>query len=507
MKVLVAGASGFIGHHTVAALHEAGHQVVAVSRTRGALPDGVAHVPADVGAGPLDPQAFEGIDAIANLVGIAIERGANTFEAAHVQAVDHLLGLADALEVERFVHVSVVRPGSSEGGYHRTKLEGESRVTRSDRRWTILRPGLVYGPGDAMLSNLVRFVTLAPVFVSPAGPTGPLQTVDVADVADAVVRTLARPETEGTTLDVVGPDRYTLPQLVGAVADALTLPTAVMPLPAGLMRTAAAVMQRLLPHPPITPTQLGMLIDGLYGEHGHTQDHLGFTPRPLDAARIREVAGSVTAPSVRLLRSAEARTEATAWSVPLVFPLLAVASLLVGPWLIEDLWLRMLALEGGLLALLLVFAAPVRGWLRPRALGLSLGVTAVMVGAGLATVAALHMLAPGFAQAAEEVYGWARSWPAAATLLMLPVIAAAEDLVWRFGITLGLARRFGPGPAVLLGAVGFALAHATTGPPILAVAALLAGLVWGALAMRTRSLPAVLLCHVVWDASMVMLAP
>lgn len=512
MSILVAGASGFIGTAVVSALQAAGHDVVAISRTRGGLAEEVWHIPLDVGSGPIDPcdlDEVDNIEAVVNLVGIAIERGANTFEAAHVRAVEHLLQLSEALGVTRFVHVSVVRPEGSDGPYHRTKRAGESRVTASDRDWTLLRPGLVYGPGDAMLSNLARFVTLAPVFVAPGGPVGPLQTVDVIDVAEAVVRTLAAPSSVGATIDIVGPDRASLPELVRNVGHALELPTWVAPMPAGLMRLAAGVMQRVLPHPPITPTQLGMLIDGLYGAHGQAREHLGFAPRALTAQRIREVATLVKAPSVRLLPSAAARHDAAQWSVPLWFPVLAVLALLLGPWLIEDLWLRMLAFEGGLVAALLASGAPARSWMRTRAseLGIGVAAAAVMTAGALGVTAVLRVFAPELMASASEVYGWARAWPLPAILVMLPLIAGAEDLVWRFAITVGLVRRLGPTGALLVGGFAFALAHATSGPPILMLAALLAGLLWSALALRTRSWPAVLVCHVLWDASIIVLAP
>ncbi|MGH1343424.1 MAG: NAD-dependent epimerase/dehydratase family protein [Nannocystales bacterium] len=509
MNVLVAGASGFIGTEVVAALLRAGHEVVAVSRTRGTLPLEVVHVSADVGAAPIGPAGFEGVDAVVNLVGIAVERGANTFEAAHIRAVEHLLQLSETLGVKRFVHISVVRPDGSDGAYHRTKRAGEARVTSSDRDWTLLRPGLVYGPGDAMLSNLVRFVTLAPVFVAPAGPTGPLQTVDVEDVAAAVVRTLATSSTHGATIDVVGPDRVDLPELVRTVGAALGLPTWVTRMPGSLMRLAAGVMQRTLPNPPITPTQLGMLVDGLYGEHEHSREHLGLTPRALSTDRIREVAQTLDAPSLRLLPSAADRTDAQQWAVPLWFPVLALAALLLGPWLIEDLWLRMLAIEGGLVAALLAAKAPIRSWMRlsPRDLGVGVAAGLVMVAGALGVTAGLQLVAPELMADASEVYGWATTWSRPATVLMLLVIAGAEDLVWRFAITLGLVQRLGPAGAVFVGGLAFAVAHATTGPPILVLAALLAGMLWSALAIRTRAWLAVVTCHVLWDASMVIVAP
>ncbi len=506
MKILVAGATGFIGSTVALALREAGHDVVAVSRTRGRLAAELAHVAADVASSPLDASDFEGIDAIVNLVGIAIERGSNTFEAAHVRAVEHLLALAAALQVERFVHVSVVRSEASAGEYHRTKGDGEARVRESQSRWTILRPGLVYGPGDAMLSNLIRFATLAPVFVAPGGRTGPLQTVDVDDVALAVVRTLAQEDTIGATIDVVGSERFTLPQLVASVGSSLGLPTAVVRVPAGLMRLAASIMQRVLPHPPVTPTQLGMLIDGLYGEVEQTRA-LGIEPRTLTAERVREVAKTVRAPSLRLLPSADARDEASRWDVPPWFPLVAAAALLIGPWLLEDLWLRMLCLEALLAGGLVLLGAPLRRWFQPRGLLLGAAAGVVMVAGALGVIAGLRVLAPGLMRATVDVYGWASSWPPLATVGMLLVIAGAEDLVWRFGITLGLVRRLGAGGAVMVGGSLFAIAHATTGPPILMLAAWLAGLAWSALAVRTRAWLPVVTCHVLWDVSIVLLAP
>jgi membrane protease YdiL (CAAX protease family) len=227
----------------------------------------------------------------------------------------------------------------------------------------------------------------------------------------------------------------------------------------------------------------------------------------LSAQRIREVAGTVRAPSLRLLPNADAREDASAWSVPLWFPLVAVALMLVGPWLVADLWQRMLLLEGCLVGALLWLRPPLRLWAKPREVPAGVLTTVAMLAAAFAVVQGLRFVAPELIAGANEVYGWASTWPPLVTAALLPVVAGAEDLVWRFGITLGLVRRLGPAGAVAAGAVAFALAHATTGPPVLALAALLAGAVWSALAVRTRSWPIVLACHVVWDASMVWLAP
>ncbi|MEM6290222.1 MAG: NAD-dependent epimerase/dehydratase family protein [Myxococcota bacterium] len=510
MRVLVAGASGFIGAAVVRTLLGDGHDVVAVSRTRGSLPTGVEHVAADLTRAAPDPGDLGSVDAVVNLVGIAIERGGNTFEAAHVDAVRHLLALSSALQVARFVHVSVVRIDASDGAYHRTKRAGEALVKASALPWSIVRPGLVYGPGDAMLSNLVRFIRLAPVFPVPAGEGGPLQVVDVDDVADAAVRCLHHDAALGAAIDVVGPARFTLPRLIETVSGALGHATLALPLPRGLMRMAAATMQRILPNPPVTPTQLAMLIEGLYGDANEAAARLDLRPRPIDASRIRALAADVEGPSLRLVPSADARDEASAWSVPPAFIVVAVALLLLAGALPSvDIWRRMLGINAVLVAGLTASSPPLRRWLRPSPgrVAWGLGAAAVMVGGAVITIAALRATVPEMVEAASSVYAWGTTHHPLLTLPLLVLVAGLEDLVWRFGVTLGLVRRLGPLPAVLAGGLLFALAHATVGPPILVLAAALAGVAWSALAVRTRSWVAVMTCHVLWDAAMVMLAP
>ncbi len=513
MKVLLAGGTGFIGRAVLAALLDAGDEVIVVSRSTPATIPNVQHVAADV-TSALDPDRFPtDIDAIVNLVGIAVQSGSNTFERAHVDAVEHLLTLATALDVARFVHVSVVRVEAAEAGsaYHRTKRQGEARVIASDRDWTLLRPGLVYGPGDAMMSNLVGFIAAAPVFAVPGGPPGALQVVDVDDVATSVVRTLQRPRTIGAALDIVGPERLELAGLVRRTSSALGLWTAVLPLPRTVMRIAAGILQRVLAQPPVTPTQLDMLVHGLFGDPEPARELLDLTPRPLTAERIGALAARVEdgPPSVRLAPSPEHRAELTRWSVPLWFVALAIVALLVGPWLISDVWLRMLALNAVLGTTALLVGTPWRRWLGASRshVGIGLAAAAVMIAGASGVIAVLRSVAPGWMEDTATIYAWAHRWPGAATAAMLVVIAAGEDLVWRFAITLGLVRRFGPGLAMVVGGVAFAVAHWTTGPPVLALAALIAGLAWSALAIRTRSWLAVTLCHVLWDAALVGLAP
>jgi NADH dehydrogenase len=507
----------------VAALRAAGHDVLAVSRS--VQPQaGIDVLPFDLGAATPSPDAVGHVDAIVNLVGIAVERGDNTFERAHIDTVDHLVALARALGVRRFVHISVAQVPDARGEYHDTKRRAEERLLACpDLDLTILRPGLVYGEGDDMMRNVVGFVRMAPVFPVPSGPSGPLQVVDVRDVADAVVRTLERPSTQGHAYDVVGPERLTLAELVARCSAALGLRTWTPAVPHPLMRLAAGVAERLLPRPPITTTQLGMLVAGLYGDPEPARADLELSARPLTADRIRELAASIRSPlpSLRLAptpahddllaRGREASTTTARW-LPIAAPVLFLALTAAFPSLHITGPLRFLAL----LALYLVLAAwalsiralPWRSLLRPSlgpvALGLGVGVG--MLGVSVLLVPALAALAPAFVAPAADVYAWADD-PGPIHVVVLLAIIVGEDIAWRGAVTLLLAARFGPLPGALLSGLLFAAAHLFIGPPVLWLAALLAGAFWSAIALRTRSLVPVMIAHLFWDVGMVMLQP
>ena len=79
-------------------------------------------------------------------------------------------------------------------------------------------------------------------------------------------------------------------------------------------------------------------------------------------------------------------------------------------------------------------------------------------------------------------------------------VAAGEETVWRGAVAFAVAGRLGPWWGCAAAAVAFALAHVSLGLPALVVAAAGAGLFWAWLGLKTRSLFAVLVCHVLWDA-------
>lgn len=268
MKVLVTGASGFVGTRICEQLVTAGHEAVGLSRSSTAqMPRGVTSVQGDVVSGTGLAEAFAGVDAVIHLVGIIRERGDATFERVHVQGTRNALAAAEAAGVRRFVHMSALGAGSGSGSaYHASKAQAEELVRASGLEWTIMRPSLIFGVGDDFFAGTLRqLVTLPPLI--PVVGTGEylFRPVWVGDVAAAFIRALERPATIGQVFELVGPQEYTLRELLLLVRDAFQLRKPLVNVPLPLMRLGVALFG-LLPNPPITHDLYLMLLAGNTGE-------------------------------------------------------------------------------------------------------------------------------------------------------------------------------------------------------------------------------------------------
>lgn len=283
MKIVLAGGTGFIGRCLAAALIAKGHQVVFLTRGTVKPPQGKGGEwrLCDVTQFPFPANALQECDAIINLVGIIREVGTHTFERIHIGAVKNLIAAAREIGIRRFIHVGVSgsRP-SPDNAYLDTKWRAEQIVRESGLDFTILRPGVVFGPGDQIISNLIRILRYVPVFLVPGSGKSIMQVVYVEDVAAAGVAALEQTASIGKSYDLFGPEQLTFREIITRVAKGISRPVWIVPTPPFVERVAARIMEWLLPDPILTRFQLELLIEGVYGDSELARQDLNiqFTP-------------------------------------------------------------------------------------------------------------------------------------------------------------------------------------------------------------------------------------
>jgi NADH dehydrogenase len=288
-RVFVTGATGFVGRAVVQALRAEGCVVRCLVR-RGSERDlrglgAIERVEGDVTARRTLDEGITGCHAVVHLVGIIREHPSAgvTFERVHTQGTVNVLEAAIAAGVSRFVHMSALgtRPGAR-SRYHATKWAAEEAVRSSPLPWTIFRPSIIYGRGDAFVTMLARMIqnfTVIPVIGSGRQQ---LQPVPVEQVAQAFARALSLDATVKHAYDVAGPDAVTMVELLDRIGSAMARRRVrKLHVPLALVRPAARVLHRL-PGFPLTPDQLLMLEENNTCDPTLFFSTFGLTPVPLN---------------------------------------------------------------------------------------------------------------------------------------------------------------------------------------------------------------------------------
>jgi len=290
MKVFLTGATGFVGRNMRKRLVDDGHGVRALLRglpgKKARLVQGFRHegdfayVHGDVVSGAGLEQGMQGCDAVVHLVGIIAEKGSNTFEAVHHIGTQNVVEAAKRAGIRRFVHMSALgvrADGVAE--YQRSKRRGEEEVRGSGIPYCILRPSLIFGPGDGFVTQMMDMMKQSPFIRPVPGDGSPkFRPISVEDVTFCFARALTEEAATNQTIDLGGADELTLNEVLKEIARCAGISKPAVHVPMPLM-FAAAALARLLPNPPVTPDQLRMLQEGSTCDIGPMRRIFNFEPR------------------------------------------------------------------------------------------------------------------------------------------------------------------------------------------------------------------------------------
>jgi NADH dehydrogenase len=194
-------------------------------------------------------EAFAGAGTFVHSYYIRFPHAGDTFERAVARA-GVLIDRARRAGVRRIVHVSVSNASeSSDLPYYRNKGRLERLVRESGLEFAILRPALVFGPGDILLNNIAWFLRRAPVFGVFGDGTYRVQPVSLDGFAELIVEAVDAPGA-GTVTDVAGPTDCTYLEMVRLIRHAVESRAALVRMPSWLAlvgsRIAGAIVRDVI---------------------------------------------------------------------------------------------------------------------------------------------------------------------------------------------------------------------------------------------------------------------
>ncbi len=286
MLVLVTGATGFLGRRVVPELLARRHQVRCLVHSPGRerLFD---HREVEVHYGSvLNPEslgpAMHGVQSVVHLVGIIRTGRGSSFDRVHRQGTAIVAEAAKEAGAREIIYVSAMGATSDpKYPYLHSKRQAELHIASSGMDYTILRPSVIFGEGDEFLTALAGLVRLGPVAPVIGSGRNRMQPVAVEDVARCVADSVGNSLVKGRTINLGGPHRLSYNDLLEEVALAMGRRLRLVHIPTALAWPAVALLQNVLPRPPVTTAQLRMLGIRNVAEGPDMEQAFGFTPKPL----------------------------------------------------------------------------------------------------------------------------------------------------------------------------------------------------------------------------------
>jgi uncharacterized protein YbjT (DUF2867 family) len=286
--ILITGATGYIGRHLVARLVAQGKRprclVREIKRAPGILPaDKVELVQGDTTSPASLEAAVQDVGTTVHAAFMTADRkqsAGNNYEKTNVQGTTNLIKAAKKAGVKRIIEMSGLgtRPDKP-GSYMQGRYMAEKMLKESGLDWTIIQPSVLFGKNAPFFKGLSDLIRTTPVVPLVGGGKIMFQPIYVEDVVTVIIKILEEPErTKNKTYTIGGPEYYSYTQLIDILLQAMHKKRIKAPAPMPLVGVGAAVMEAVLPKPPLTTAAMTLFTFDNTTDLNSVQRNFGFTP-------------------------------------------------------------------------------------------------------------------------------------------------------------------------------------------------------------------------------------
>jgi NADH dehydrogenase len=284
MRVVVAGGTGFIGREVVERLLASGADEVVVT-TRDPEKDPwsgrVERVQAFAGDALSLGKAFTRADVVVHAIQfpnhpVEDPSKGRTYLETDGRGTEIAAKTAHKVGVRRFVYLSGAGAGQGRPQpWFRAKDMAEAAIRATGLEYALLRPSWIYGARDRSMNRFVTFCRKLPFVPVIGDGKTPVQPISVKDVARAVVECVRREDARDKALDLGGPERLTMDQIIRTIQKVIGKRRPLVHHPVGLMKLLSKPMQ-LLPEPPLSPTAIDFIVQEVEVDPKPAMEYFGF---------------------------------------------------------------------------------------------------------------------------------------------------------------------------------------------------------------------------------------